>query len=210
MNIQPTTTQTPAFIPALPHKTCAHCGSVFVNETECESCNRQFNKNILGAPGGEKSFYALKARYRHDVGWFLFRFDMFLAKDASLRVRYLALLKKRFFTLLEYFNRPNQGTMGSHAYLLEFRDLVLEMQRLGVDTEYIYQALEQTPETILKSHLLQSLNEIYSSVGQSKFSWLWGYRLANGPRLSFLFVLIAAYGSVCLSALWLFSYLAKR
>src|SRR5690606_40410488 len=98
MNLQPTFSPSKkvTHLPALPHKTCSHCGSVFITDNECESCGRQFNKELLGAPGGEKSFYALRERYRKDVGTFLARFDSFIAKDASYRTRYLSQLKKRY------------------------------------------------------------------------------------------------------------------
>ncbi len=210
MNIQPTTNSARAFVPALPHKICAYCGSVFINDNACESCNRQFNKLTVAAPGSEKSFYVLQARYRRDVGRFLARFDQFLAKDASLRVRYLALLKKRFLNLLDLFNHPGQGALSAHAYLLEFRDLVIEMRRLGVDIEYVYDMVELNEGSLLMPQLRQTLDEVYASYGRGMLSRWWRHRLGDGPRIGFLLSLIVAYGSLCASALWLFSYLAKR
>lgn len=195
-------------LPALPKKSCAFCGSVFITDSECESCGRQFQKETLGTPGGDKSFYALKERYRKDVGWFLSRFDSFLAKDAGLRVRYLALLKKRYLTLLDHFQRPGRTAIGSHAYLLEFRDLVAEMRRMGISSEYMYDMVELGEGTPLIHKLMLTLNEEFS--GMSGFGTIFRLRIAGGPRVGFLIFTLIGYGGIIAAALWFFSYLAIR
>lgn len=196
-------------LPAMPRKSCKFCGSVFVTEQECESCGRQFSKETLGAPGGEKSFYAIRSCYQYDAGWFLSRFDSFLAKDAGVRVRYLALLKKRFLTLLDHFQRKSAGAVSSHAYLVEFRDLVYEMQRMKVSADYIYDMVELGEGTPLMPKLRTIVNEVYAFKNSSTWTSIWRYRVASGPRLGFLFSLVVAYACLCASALWLFSYLIR-
>ena len=196
--------------PMLPRKTCAFCGSVFVSQNECESCGRQFNKETLGAPGGEKSFYATKDRYKRDVGSFLARFDYFLAKDAGMRVRYLSLLKKRYMTLLDHFQRPGRGALSCHAYLVEFRDLVSEMKRMKISPEYMYDLVE-LGEGMPLTHKLQTiLNEEFAGYGSAGFKKLLRWRVAGGPRFGFLSALVLGPSAICLIALTIFSYLVKR
>ncbi|PIP90095.1 MAG: hypothetical protein COW01_09455 [Bdellovibrionales bacterium CG12_big_fil_rev_8_21_14_0_65_38_15] len=196
--------------PAIPRKSCAFCGSVFVTNQECESCGRQFNKETLGAPGGEKSFYATKERYKKDVGSFLLRFDEFLAKDSSYRTRYLSLLKKRYMTLLDHFQRPGRTAVDCHAYLVEFRDLVAEMQRMKISSDYMYDLVDLDETGPLTHKLRTILNEEYSSHSSNALRSFWRYRVAEGPRLGFILSLVLGYGGLCLCAIYLFSYLAKR
>ncbi len=196
--------------PPMPRKACAFCGSVFITTNECESCGRQFNKDILGTPGGEKSFYATKERYTKDVGSFLARFDGFLAKDSSYRTRYLSLLKKRYLTLLDHFQRPGRSAVGSHAYLVEFRDLVVEMRRMKISSEYMFDLLELDESAVLTHKLRTILNEEFSGFGGSLLSDLWRHRFAEGPRVGFLFTTLAGYAGICVLAVLMFSYFAKR
>lgn len=209
MNIQPIFS--PSHLPPmLPKKSCAFCGSVFISQDECESCGRQFNKELLGAPGGEKSFYATQDRYRKDVGAFLFRFDRFLAPDAGFRVRYISLLKKRYMTLLDHFQRPGRGAIGCHAYLVEFQDLVAEMRRMKISPEYMYDLVELDESADLTHKLRTILNEEFSGFGIGFFVRLMRIKIAGGPRLGFITAIFLGYGGLCLTALWIFSYLAKR
>tara|TARA_R110002049_G_scaffold205976_6_gene376507 strand:+ start:34 stop:672 length:639 start_codon:yes stop_codon:yes gene_type:complete len=196
--------------PPMPKKACAFCGSVFITTHECESCGRQFNKETLGTPGGEKSFYATKERYVKDVGKFLARFDNFLAKDSSYRTRYLSLLKKRYLTLLDHFQRPGRSALGSHAYLVEFRDLVAEMRRMKISSEYMFDLLALDESAPLNHKLQVILNEEFSGYGTGVLGDLWRHRFAEGPRVSFLFTTLVGYAGICALAVMMFSYFAKR
>src|SRR5690606_6392390 len=162
-------------LPPLPVKRCSFCQSVFITETECESCGRQFQKDTLGSPGGEKSFYALRDQYKQDIGPFLFRFDNFLAKDAPLRVRYLAILKKRYLTLIDYLQRSSRSQVINLACIGVCRDLASEMQRMKISTEYLYDMILLDESAPITAKMISILNE--------EFSYRAGSELTNVPGI---------------------------
>ena len=205
MDIQPSKNFVPLHsLPPLPIKRCEFCQSVFITDTECESCGRQFKKDTLGTPGGEKSFYALRDQYKEDIGNFLFRFDHFLAKDAPLRVRYLSLLKKRYLTLIDYLQRSSRSQVINHAFLIEFRDLAYEMQRMKISTDYLYDMILLDESAPITAKMISILNE--------EFSHHRGSALKNtyGINLRFLLGTLVFYSTLCAGAVFLFSYLLNR
>lgn len=210
MDIQPINSnlQKISSLPALPHKRCEFCHSVFVTDIECESCGRQFNKATLGAPGGEKSFYALSDRYRRDVGSFLYRFDYFLAKDAALRVRHLAMLKKRYLTLIDHLQRSSRTQSVNHIYLIEFRDLVSHMHRLKITPDYLYDMVMLDPDSPMTPKLISILNEEFA--GSRYLRNLYDLRIFGSFRVSFILLTLAFYGSITFAAIMLFDYFVKR
>ncbi|RLA63311.1 MAG: hypothetical protein DRQ88_05815 [Epsilonproteobacteria bacterium] len=77
-----------------PTKKCHKCHSIYVTDTECESCGLQFRPHELGEPLGPRSFFTLKEEFEGQKNIFTKRKSMiFKIYRKKLILRFRALLE---------------------------------------------------------------------------------------------------------------------
>lgn len=196
-----------------PIKRCPQCEGVFVTDEECESCGFQLRKDKIGSPFGNKSLYEIRDRYWQEIGPFVLRFPFLERKKSDSCVKYKRRLLLRYNTLLDYFyNNKNYDYDERRLFLIEFKDLLLELIQYDVSEDLIwYRASEMDPETG-KHSLYDQIALVLKEArrGQQKKLPLWerilGYKVLGILRFGNLFLALAIIGILVLSSLAYYHY----
>jgi hypothetical protein len=142
----------------LPVKRCPFCQSVFINDKNCESCERSMLYHPIGKPFGAKSMYGIKERYIESLGPINQIFPFLENKKSPIAKSYLRKLEKRFVDLLSAFN--TQGMISSDErklFYVESLVLVDEMQRYGVGISILQSLLKENDNSLTGQELLDYL-----------------------------------------------------
>jgi len=128
-------------------KRCPRCESVFITETECESCHYQLKFDLLGEPLGERSFYTIREEYLESLGPVAKKIDFIELKDKSKIGRYTRKLLFRYNVLLDYFyNVKNDEKTRRKLFLQELKDLILELITYEASEENIWKKLDDVSD----------------------------------------------------------------
>ena len=118
-------------------KKCTNCGSIYVNERECEGCGYQLKDPELGSPVDERSFYSIRDEYKNSQNFFEFFFLRTKSnkyKDYRNRIihRYNSLLKgmESPWTDLDKWNYFHFELLDLTKYLSSFSSNDIFMDRI--------------------------------------------------------------------------------
>ncbi len=137
---QPTPKITPLISGKAPEslKRCPKCASFFLSDTSCESCGYQLAYDGLGAPMGERSYYALMENYHNEwpllyrlfpkMGQGNLKLSLKKPKRYPKETRLLFRLAQRFSKISEYFLTSDARDLAERKlYLIEWRSLCLDL-----------------------------------------------------------------------------------
>ena len=177
-------------------KRCSHCGSVFVNEGECEACGIQFNRDWVGSPLGENSLYSLKQQYEEQTESYAIKFKALFYEDLEITVSYRRKLLRRFQSLLLYLGEKDEEATQEHnsiaLFSMEVKDLVEEMMNVGVAFARVSEVLDSAATPQLRKMVYYWLNTIeHQRYSFSLLDFLFNYRILGALRISILLLALA-------------------
>ncbi len=111
---------------------CPHCGSFFLSDTHCESCQKRRDYNPLGELLGPKSFYSLKEEYLEDLNFFESNFE-FVEKKLfkTKKNRFIRKMILRHNDLIEYFSKKKEDfSLEDTIYRFELQSIIQDVFRL--------------------------------------------------------------------------------
>lgn len=121
---------------------CPKCGSVFIEDNICESCQYNLDFNPLGEPLGYKSYFELVKDYRDSKGPLLQAFPKLekiieTPEKKELERKLLFRVDTLVRYLPEVFNEDDYK-----LYALELSEIFKELSKLGVPEELLLKKLE--------------------------------------------------------------------
>ncbi len=128
-------------------KRCPRCQSVFLSDSECESCHFQLHLDLLGEPLSERSFYSVRESYWASLGPVAKKLDFIELQDKEAIGRYTRKLLFRYNVLLDYFyNMKTSDLSRRKLFLQELKDIIIELISYGVSEDNIWKKLDDVSD----------------------------------------------------------------
>ncbi len=190
-------------------KRCVHCGSVFITDSECESCGRQFSYEWIGTPLGQNSLYSLRQQYQKQLDYKQKILSFFWQESSALTLAYRRKLLRRFSLLLDYLTNKDYADIDQHntisLFTIELKDLVEEMMNVGVAYQRVVEILDSCSDRALVKSVYYWLNTVeHQRYRFSILDFLFNYRLFGAIRIGFLLISFLATGVICALAIALY------
>lgn len=190
---------------------CPKCHSVFINDTECESCNYQLAFDLIGSPFDSKSFFSQREIFEIKAPLFYRLTDGALQQDHKSVRKYVRAMKKRFYDLGDYlFERVDNDKERRKMFLFEMEQIIPYLLTLGVYEEELFVYLENNANHPLAQKLLKALtNAVNEKPAESTLvDSVLNYKLNGMLRVGFLLQSIAMGVSMSLAGYLFLKFLA--
>ena len=183
-------------------KRCTDCGSVFITDSECESCGKQFHLNLIGAPLGSNSLYSIKSEFDNSSSYTSELLTLINTVESPELKRYRRSLKRRFEVLLQFLtsnldiNEDNRRKI----FLIELKDTIEEMMNKGVPYQWVASQINSVSDKDLEDSLFYWIHSLEHQ--RTKFSlidFMLNFRLWGVLRFGTVFLLLS--GTVIASSL---------
>jgi hypothetical protein len=181
-------------------KRCPRCQSVFITDTECESCHFQLKLDLLGEPIGDRSFYSIRENYWDKLGIVAKKLDFIEHQDKEKVSRYTRKLLFRYNVLLDYFyNVKTDEPSRRKLYFQELKDLIIELITYDVSEDNIWKKLDDVSDcedNQMVNPLYQKIIEVVQearaqkTVKKSAMELFFSYRILGSIRVSVAIVMI--------------------
>lgn len=173
-----------------PAKKCAHCNSVYLSDTHCETCGRSIDFNLVGEPLSVKSFYRIRERYWDELSFITKMYPAFEDRTNEKANSYRRNLFKRFKDLLHGFKTPGAIAADKRKiFYVETKDIVSEL----VEYEFNYDQLVHTIESNINEHIILTdlMNHLMDQKKNHKKYYHWpraflNYKFYGYLRVEFL------------------------
>lgn len=139
-------------------RTCPSCGSYFITDSKCEDCGYVPFEERLGSPYGEKSFYAIKARYWEAAPFWMKHFPNLEPKTSEAATQYKKILLLRYRHLLDFFSSTASVHPERKHFYHELMALVDELLTYPISVELMTNATSHLEE--------ERLSVIFEEIGR--------------------------------------------
>jgi ribosomal protein S27AE len=190
---------------------CPKCGSFFVDESACEACGYQLQKDYLGPPFGDKSFFFLNQDFLDERPKFcpdwVWRDHFFTKKHQKFK----RALYHRFQLLKSYFFEHVDSSLDRRKqFLFEFRQVIKTYIFLGGDASLLWKELEPYEEKVLYPTIINEVRAGEKAYSQKKsfLTLILEKKVAEFFEIRFVLKVILAVGAVLASSMLAYKFLA--
>ncbi len=185
---------------------CPKCFSFFIINHRCKSCGFHLRRTWSTQDILNNDFYFFRDRYKQNMRPIYKRYRYFFFKRHPLYINYCSDLSRRFQSIIGYFLYEDDlpPSISPHLFF-EFKDLVNEMNSLGILKDSLFRRLEnlrpQTQKT-LSNIIKQSKTEFVEN--KYPFFLAWKKYLFNS---NFFVLALFFYGIVIVLSIKAFKVL---
>jgi hypothetical protein len=185
-----------------PAKKCPFCHSLFLTDTNCETCGRSLNYELIGKPFSYKSYYILKEKYLESFSLTEKLIPSLENKNSNQAQSYKRKIVKRLKDLLIGFNTPK--LMGAEERKLFYIEALAIIDEL-INYNFSHNELEKlifeqsTEENSFQGLQLHLKNAAFQNTHQ--VHWIYTYKVWGVLHLSFIIKSSLILAAVLLAAL---------
>lgn len=192
-------------------KRCPRCQSVFITDTECESCHFQFHVEPVGEPGGFKSLDYIRSDFRAEFPFISFTYRALPFSFSSIFpdiLDYRRKLNRRREVLCRYLFEGILGDRDTRrVFFSELVDICMELQETGMTTLDLLERIAGHERHPFYQNLSELLIHHENGLRESKRSWrrFLNYELFGILKVRFVLLSFILSSALIGFALYLFT-----